>query len=177
MKKQIPLIVLALSLIFAGAASAAAVSPALEVLAGEEALIVSGTVGEPVFFSPESLKEAVNSNSFESVTILSLPSPADGTLYFNDAAVAPNQVIASKDMDKLHFDAAEGVLSASFRFTFDRSYDMSCMIKLSDKNNSAPVCTKGAAVKTFSGMNCAGTMIASDPDRSEEHTSELQSQR
>ncbi len=164
MKKQIPLIVLALSLIFAGAASAAAVSPALEVLAGEEALIVSGTVGEPVFFSPESLKEAVNSNSFESVTILSLPSPADGTLYFNDAAVAPNQVIASKDMDKLHFDAAEGVLSASFRFTFDRSYDMSCMIKLSDKNNSAPVCTKGAAVKTFSGMNCAGTMIASDPD-------------
>ena len=91
MKKQIPLIVLALSLIFAGAASAAAVSPALEVLAGEEALIVSGTVGEPVFFSPESLKEAVNSNSFESVTILSLPSPADGTLYFNDAAVAPNQ--------------------------------------------------------------------------------------
>lgn len=164
MKKQIPLIVLVLSLIFASAASAAAISPALEVLAGEEALIVSGTAGEPVFFSAELLKDTVNSDSFDSVTILSLPSAGDGTLYFNDAAVAPNQVIASKDMDKLHFDAAEGVLSASFRFTFDRSYDMNCMIKLSDKNNNAPVCTKGAAIKTFSGMNCAGAMIASDPD-------------
>lgn len=58
MKKQIPLIVLVLSLIFASAASAAAISPALEVLAGEEALIVSGTAGEPVFFSAELLMKS-----------------------------------------------------------------------------------------------------------------------
>lgn len=164
MKKQIPLIALILCLALTGAVSAAAISPALEVLAGEEAMIVSGTTGEPVYFSEEVFTSTANCDSFKSVTILSLPPAADGTLYFNDAAAAPNQVIASKDMDKLHFDAAEGVSSTSFRFTFDRSYDMNCMIKLSDKNNSAPVCTKGAAIKTFSGMNCAGTMIAGDPD-------------
>lgn len=164
MKKQIPLIVLTLCLILAGTASAAVMSPALEVLAGEEGMIVSGIVGEPVAFSSESFYNAANNTNLESVTILSLPPAADGTLYLNDAAAAPNQVISAKDIDKLRFEAAEGVLSTSFRFTVDRSYDINCMIKLSDKINSAPVCTKGAAVKTFSNMSCAGNMVASDPD-------------
>ncbi len=164
MKKQIPWIILTLCLILTVAASAATVSPGLEVLAGEEAMIVSGIAGESVVFSSENFSDTVYSDAFESITILSLPPAADGTLYFNDAAAAPNQVIAAEDMDKLRFDAAEGVQSTSFRFTFDRSYDMNCVIKLSDKNNSAPVCAQGAAIKTFSDMTCAGNMIANDPD-------------
>ena len=164
MKKQIPWITLLLCLTLTVATSAATISPGLEVMAGEEAMIVSGIAGESVVFSDENFADTVYSDTFESITILSLPRATDGTLYFNDAAVAPNQVIAREDMDKLRFDAAEGVLSTSFRFTFDRSYDMNCMIKLTDKNNNAPVCTQGAAIKTFSDMTCSGNMIASDPD-------------
>lgn len=164
MKKQIPWVILTLCLVLTAAASAATVSPGLEVLAGEEAMIVSGIAGESVVFSQEDFSDTVYSDTFESVTILSLPPATDGTLYFNDVAAAPNQVISAAEMDKLRFDAAEGVASTSFRFTFDRSYDMNCVIKLSDKNNSAPVCTQGAAVKTFSDMTCSGNMIASDPN-------------
>lgn len=164
MKKQIPWIILTLCLILTTVASAATISPGLEVLAGEEAMIVSGIAGESVVFSQEKFSDTVYSDTFQSVTILSLPPAADGTLYFNDAAAAPNQVIAAGDMDKLRFEAAEGVQSTSFRFTFDRSYDMNCVIKMSDKNNNAPACTQGAAIKTFSNMTCAGNMIASDPD-------------
>lgn len=164
MKKQIPWIILLLCITLTVATSAATISPGLEVMAGEEAMIVSGIAGESVVFSDENFADTVNSDAFESITILSLPPATDGTLYFNDAAVAPNQVIAREDMSKLRFDAAEGVLSTSFRFTFDRSYDMNCMIKLTDKNNNAPVCTQGAAIKTFSDMTCSGNMIASDPD-------------
>ncbi len=167
MKKQIPWMILALTLILTVATSAATISPGLEVMAGEEAMIVSGIVGESVSFSAENFANAVCNDAFESITVLSIPPAEDGTLYFNDAAVAPNQVIAREDMDKLRFDAAEGVLSTSFRFTLDRSYDMNCTIKLTDKNNSAPVCTQVAALQTFSGMACSGNMIASDPDGDE----------
>lgn len=153
MKKQIPWVILTLCLVLTAAASAATVSPGLEVLAGEEAMIVSGIAGESVVFSQEDFSDTVYSDTFESVTILSLPPATDGTLYFNDVAAAPNQVISAAEMDKLRFDAAEGVASTSFRFTFDRSYDMNCVIKLSDKKQQRSRLYTGSCCQNIFGYD------------------------
>lgn len=155
-------LICALSLVVS--AMAATLSPALDIIAHSTEMTVSGASGETVVFTPAEFAQAAGVSDYESIRITSLPEASMGTLLYNDAAVCAGQVIAYDKIEKLSFQPADGTGSASFEFTFDGSYTMTCAIKLDGSTNKAPTAGPTPTQNTLVSTVCTGTMRASDAD-------------
>lgn len=146
-------------------------SPAMVNLAEEVTLVKSGLVSGDIVFSPQDFTKAVGGR-VESVTVTALPSQSCGTLTFDSAPVAANQMISSESLGKLKFTPASGCTEASFRFKANGEYSMVCLLRYTDSVNSAPVIAQ--SVQTSAGnddgiwtqrdISVFGALDAFDPE-------------
>lgn len=156
--------IIAALLLSAVSAGAAYLSPGLSVIAAEMDLTVSAITGEEVVFSPEQFSEAVGASSYEKLKITALPKESDGSLYFGDVLATEGQVIKRESVSSLRFEPAENAKSASFDFTFDDAYSMTCNVVFTDKKNSSPTALESPELSAFVKTAVSGEMRGYDKD-------------
>ena len=175
MKRKISCILL-LSLLL-GAMTAIPISAYVRVsygadcLAEQAELIKTALCGDTFRFSETDFKQALGVSRIDSVTVLTLPPAASGTLKLEDSAVLCGQVISRSEMGKLTFvPSNDRMESTSFTFCANTSSGttaLTCTLRTADSINHAPSAgDKGAAlyVKTQKGIAVYGEMNAEDPE-------------
>ena len=146
-------------------------SPALEILSEKLSMTKSGILGHELCFSEADFDRALGYECY-SVTLLSLPDEATGTLRLFDEPVKTGQVISRSDLSDLRFESACTVpTSASFTYGAvgtGSQYEIECQIYLLETLNFAPVgptnAEDDAVVETFSGISCFGAFEGEDPE-------------
>lgn len=150
------------------------ISYGLDVIADATDIRVAATVGETVNFSKRNFMAGLNLSDIERLEITSLPSSADGVLYFGAEQVRVGQTIQGDEIDKMTFspsdkDAGE---CASFRVRANGvSYDTVCRIYALDKMNVAP--TTGSTpyashnIRTHKNISTFGVLSGYDADGDE----------
>ena len=146
-------------------ASAAIISPGLLVLSAEDPMVMSGMTGEPIAFTAKDFCRHLGIDSFDSITITSLPPENEGKLSIAGEAVSENGVISFTEAVRRVFSPAEGVTESSFSFSVSNSCEAKCSVVLTEKINLAPAASSSlTALQTFAGMSVSGHMVASDPE-------------
>ena len=151
------------------------VSPALSVIAEELNMKKSGLVNSTLHFNYQDFCEFLDVRKLDSITVNTLPSVFEGTIYLGDIPVIANQTINKTDMNKLSFvPASSDVSTASFRFSgngISCEAAVKCSLFLFDKLNTAPVITQNviAAEKLTTKKNIMvySTVNASDAENDE----------
>ncbi len=147
-------------------AGAALLSPGLLVLSGDDPMVMSGIVGEPVAFTAKDFCRHAGISSYDDITVTALPPASEGKLSVAGEALSENDKISYANTDRLVFSPAEGVTESTFCFSIGDICEAKCVFKLSDKINYAPTASSSlTAIDTFSGMSVNGHMVASDPER------------
>lgn len=149
----------------------AVLSPAMEILANEAEIIKTAAPGEDILFTDADLRQALGVTSYPDLTILSLPSPADGCLKLGGLRVSVGQVIRRTQVPHLVFTPANALVSES-SFTF-RAGEMSggaaitCTLRFSETPNRAPTAS-GSDSRVFwqtrKNVSVFGTLAGYDPD-------------
>ena len=155
-----------LTLAPAAVSASGALSPGLQQIAYENEMIASGLIGAGIRFSSADFENAVG-KSLDSVTITSLPSAADGTLFFGDAPVKAGQEIRMKSVSSLRFEPTKACKTSSFRFRADEGYSFPCILRWTDHANAAPsasVSGDAVACWTQKDISVYGSMPGYDPD-------------
>lgn len=169
MKTNKALIITMTALIFiitAAAVSAAPLSPGLDVIAEDSAMIKAGMTGSDITFALTDFKNATCSDVSRGITVTGVPSADEGTLMLGSVAVTAGQSLPSDSLDRLRFVAEDGVSASSFSFTTGNSYNYECVIKLIGKMNAAPVIADGGAVSVWTQKDVSffGCLSGYDPD-------------
>lgn len=149
------------------AVQAAIVSPALEHLAADSAMIKTGNHYTGITFSAEDFRNASGLRKVDSVTITSLPAISAGTLYLGNVPVAVNQSISGEGLNSIRFVPEADTESGSFCFTVNNDYSLMCQLKITDEVNFAPQAASYEEVMaawTQKGISCYGTLDAYDPE-------------
>ncbi|MBQ7315276.1 MAG: S-layer homology domain-containing protein [Clostridia bacterium] len=179
MKRHVLLLsILILALVFStlvAIPASAYLGQAAAVLAEDITLIKTGLLGEKLVFRDTDFKEALGVPSFKSITIRSLPSSTDGTLFLNGRRVGVDQTIKRKNIGALVFiPTSAQTTSCTFTFTVDGyggGEPLTCQLKFIDKINYAPKAADSAgasvSVWTQSGISVYGQMSGSDPEGDE----------
>jgi len=152
------------ALLLTTAVSASVLSPGLDIIAAEMDMTVSAGRGESIGFTEAQFASASGRESFQDIEITVLPASETGTLYFGDVCVAVGQVIEKESISKLRFEPVESVSAASFGFTIDDSYAMTCKLHFTENKNTAPTALSAVELCAFTGDTVAGEMRAHDPD-------------
>ncbi len=148
-------------------AIAAPLSPALEKIAADSAMVKTGNSYSGVLFTGADFENAASLLADDTITITSLPAAADGTLYLGAVPVAVNQSISKSSLDSLKFFPTKGTQSSRFTFSLGRDYSMTCQMRITDEVNFAPVAAAyedAVAVWTQKDIRCYGTLDAYDPE-------------
>ncbi|MBR5322340.1 MAG: S-layer homology domain-containing protein [Clostridia bacterium] len=124
----------------------APVSPALAVITEELNMKKSGLVNSTLHFDYQDFRDFLSVSKLDSITVNTLPSVFEGTIYLGEVPVIANQTINKSDMNKLSFvPASSDVSTASFRFSANNiscESSVKCSLFLFDKLNTAPVITQ-----------------------------------
>jgi len=167
MKKKIFIITAVLLLTFCAVSTYAvtnSLSPALEVISDETKMIKCSGNASTVSFSEEDFDNFASFNH-SAITVISLPPESDGNLLLGSTAVKAGQTISMSNLDLLRFVPHGDINETSFRFTLDRSYTTECIIKITEKEGSAPTASGvGMSAVTQTDVTCHGILEGSDPD-------------
>ncbi len=152
----------------ASAAAVPVVSPGLAVLAEKTAVTVTGMNYSAATFRTDTFDTYLGCRVDE-ITVLTLPDPAEGTLYLGNVPVAVNQSIGRKNFSRLVFKPAGTTgAEASFYFTKDGTYPTECNLFVIGTANLSPVVTKDSiSIKTSRGTSVFGSVTAADPEDDE----------
>jgi hypothetical protein len=130
----------------------------------------AGLCGQELSFEADDFKRALNRSALSYVTVRSLPSGADGTLYLGNTAVREGQSISAANLSLLSFAAAsDRVETASFTFTVDETaYPITCSLHLLRALNNCPTLEQAPetalAVSTHEDIACTGRLYGHDPE-------------
>lgn len=145
-------------------------SPALDVLATDLTLTKTGLVSRDIVFSPLDFESLLGVGHLASITVLTLPDPAVGTLYLEKTPVMKNQVISRESLSALKFvpaTAEEGDCTFVFgTVSTSQPLALSCNLRLSDGLNFAPDSggEREEQVSTLAGIPVYGKLAATDPE-------------
>ncbi len=151
-------------------APSALLSHGLQVLSVKTDVGASAPIGNGVTFSPDVFLRGLNRRTIDSITVKTLPSPADGCLSMGSTAVAAGQTIDARDLSHLVFEAAgEGEVSSSFLFTVDSDpLQLVCRVYLTDTQNHAPTLSTVPVLSlenvTYQNKQTVGCLSSYDPD-------------
>lgn len=146
------------------------VSHGLEVLAARTDLALSCMKGNDVVFTQDAVARGMNLAQVNYLTVMSVPSVAEGELLLGSSRVAAGQTISGSHLDNLSFHPApESVTHASFRFTVNGAgHEMTCSLWVREEENSAPTVAMAPVLSlkcsTYRDMAAYGTLSAYDPD-------------
>ncbi len=160
-------LILLLSLSLSQPVYASILSPGLEIIASDKAMIKTGTSSAGVKFTLSDFENASSLQKVKTVTLRSLPSPESGVLYLDDVPVAVNQSISGENIDCLKFVPAENAIGTSFHFSVNSGLTQECTIRIDDAVNFAPtvlIADKDVAAWTQKDITCFGTLAALDPE-------------
>ena len=150
------------------------VSYGLRVLAAQEEMVFSGLCGNEISFTAEDIRRAMNLSELNYVTIRSLPSPGEGTLFVGSVGAAEGQVISAGSLSLLSFAAADETKpsEATMELSVNGSdYAVTCRLCMLDRLNYTPTVALAPAislnVETYKGIPTAGTVSAYDPEGDE----------
>ena len=119
MKKIIKITSLSLifALLFAFAAGATIVSPALDVIAAEYGLTKVSLVSRDVYFESGDFENATGIKKLDSISVVNLPDSTHGTLMLGNITVAPGQTVSRNNLNNLRFvPRTDAPTEASFDF-------------------------------------------------------------
>lgn len=145
-------------------------TPALDVLATDLTLTKTGLVAHEILFSPLDFESLLGVGRLSSITVLTLPDAAVGTLYLETTPVMKNQVISRESLSALKFvPATEDTGDCSFVFgtvSTSQPLALSCILRLSDGLNLAPDTASEAdeELSTLAGISVWGSIGATDPE-------------
>lgn len=150
----------------AAKSSSSIVSPAISVIASETTVKVCGVGGGNATFSASDFDLTLG-KKVDSITVLTLPNSADGTLYLGENPVQINQTIKRRHLSSLVFEPSDASeTAASFSFTSDGTYSVTCEINILDDMNSAPkISTGSVSVAAIGGVSTVVNVSASDADK------------
>lgn len=124
----------------------ALVSPALSVITEELNFKKSGLVNSTLHFKYQDFCNFFGVRKLDSITVSTLPSVFEGTIYLGDTPVLANQTINKTDMNKFSFvPASADVSNVAFRISANGiscESSVKCNLFLFDKLNTAPVITQ-----------------------------------
>ncbi|MCI8590507.1 MAG: cadherin-like domain-containing protein [Clostridiales bacterium] len=174
MKKNIyPIVSMILCSILLGAIFVcnALLSPGMAVIENDLEFIKSGVTNNDVYFTMNDFQNITGAEKIESVTVLSLPDSASGTLKLGDTSIYENQVIGASNFDIFFFRPCTDVSAAShfdLRIsTGKENYDVTCEIKMLDHINTAPVAAiddDSLTIRTKQDVTYYGKLSANDPE-------------
>ena len=150
------------------------VSYGLRVLAAREEMVFAGLVGNEICFTAEDIRRAMNLSELNYVTIRSLPSPGEGTLFVGSVGAAEGQVISAGSLSLLSFAAADDSKPTEATMTVSvngSDYAVTCRLYLLDRVNYTPTVALAPAIslriETYKDLPTAGTVSAYDPEGDE----------
>ncbi|MBE6563826.1 MAG: hypothetical protein E7655_00925 [Ruminococcaceae bacterium] len=170
MKKTVySLLMLSLSLLLAFSASAAPLSPGIQVISSDVEVVKAGTVGHSIRFSAEDFEKGMSLSKIKGIKILSLPSIFDGILRQDGKPVSQGDVLSAKELAELVFEpASDDALETTFDFALTNvgyGHTLTCKLCVLEKPNAAPVLlSSNERVSTFENIALYGSLRASDPE-------------
>ncbi len=182
MKKSMLIILLAALLLTSGGVVLAAeangnaaeggvrISPALDVLASELSLTKTGLVAKDITFTASDFEKTMGVSHLDSVTVLTLPDAACGTLYLATTPVMAGQVITRESLSSLRFTPAgreEGTCSFVFgTVSSSQPLAVTCRLHLINSLNFAPTAPAEGeqTMATLCNVPIYGKLTASDPE-------------
>ncbi len=144
-------------------------SPGILNIAAKCKMKVSSIAGTSVQITEEDFLRALNKKFISTITITSLPSPAEGELMLGGYSVKVGDIISGNDISKLEFIPA-GVYITHSSFSFkegENNYEIGAYVYLLSKENSVPVVrdiTVGTSVSTYRELSYFGHLPGFDPD-------------
>lgn len=150
--------------------NAGQVSPALSVLANQNAMAKAGLINEDIGFSATDFERALNVSSLTSLTVTELPARSDGILYLGGSEVTTGQVISRANLSFLKFVfMSEEIRSSAFCFSTNHGdYEIACMLYALPYENRTPVISSAEdaaiSVGTYRDISVYGKLDAYDPD-------------
>lgn len=147
------------------------ISYGVDCLAKEEGLVKGALRGEEVRFSEVDFKQALGISRISSLTILSLPPAADGSLRLAGKEVLSGQVLSRAEIGALTFTpASERLDETAFDFCVNTEAGttaLSCTVRIADRINYAPTVVRDGgrlSVETQKNIAVYGQMQATDPE-------------
>ena len=153
--------------------SAAAVSPALHILAARDEMAVATLCGNEYYFSADAFARSLNVSvdTLGSITVNTLPSAADGELMMGSVRVSEGQNIPATDLKLMSYVAADadGESRASFTFSPEgAAYELTCRVYVLEELNYSPTVSvaseQALTVSTHRDFVGYGTLSAYDPE-------------
>ena len=126
-------------------------SPALQIIANENPMILCGVNNEGIRFSADAFNEH-NGYIPSSITILSLPESENGKLIYNSTPVTVGQSISVLSISSLYYSPNISD-DAEFTFSPDNTCSIKCILRNKDINNNDPVASKNCAVNTTTRLD------------------------
>ena len=151
----------------------ALVSPALCVLAEQNAMAMAGLRGNPLKMDGEDFARAMNLSKVSSLTITQTPPVTDGELRVGSTVVNNGQTIRDGNLSLLTYVAGSSdIRTSSFRFQVNGSpVEMTCKLYLLDQVNQSPtldlVPETFLSVSTHRNVTLYGTLPCHDPEGDE----------
>ncbi len=150
------------------------VSCALDVIANQNQMAISGIKGNSLSFSAERFACAMNLSSIDYITVTALPDVSCGALYIGSEGVSVGQKISASNISLMTYEEAKtGVgKNASFEFTVnDNAYDIICNIFMIESMNYSPTVKMASYVslnnETYRDIMIKGVLSAHDPEGDE----------
>lgn len=146
------------------------VSYGLSVLSARTDVALSAMVGNDIVFSADAIARGMNLSAVRYITVLSVPSVADGELLLGSSKIVAGQTVTAENMPNMVFHpASEKKGRASFTFTANGgATPMICSLYLLEKQNYTPTVSMASGLSlrlnTYKGMSAYGTLSAYDPD-------------
>lgn len=142
----------------------------LSVLAARTDVAVSAMVGNDVTFTADTFARGMNLSEVKYLTVMSVPSEADGELLLGSTRIAAGQSLAAANLPSVVFRPAnDEIARASFTFTVNGgTVPMTCNLFLLSEKNYAPTVSVAAGLMldrvTYRNVALHGTLAAQDPD-------------
>lgn len=152
--------------VYAASNSTGVLSPALGVLSKNVSVNVTGCSSAPAVFHAEDFDYSLGL-PVKSVTVLTLPDAAEGTLLLDGSPVSANQKISRRNLGKLTFRPAAATADASFYVTANDEYATECRVRVIESVNLAPTITDDIAklyIETMRGAVVHGSVTVNDPE-------------
>jgi hypothetical protein len=152
----------------------AKVSYALDVIANDKPMVMTGICGNVLNFSSERFACAMNLSKIEKITIKSLPSAVCGALYIGSEGVSVGQSIKAEDIHLMTYEEATLGVGSNTAFTFtvnDSPYEIACNIYMIEGINYAPTVNiapyASLNLDTYRDIAISGVLSACDPEGDE----------
>lgn len=170
MKKFLFFLVICVFALSIGTLALEGVSPAIDIIAGENVMIKSDTASsKEICFDTNDFDKPTGTN-VSSIKVTQIPSSEQGKLMLGNLYIVNGQVIEREDFSSIRFIPRSKDTECTFKFSPNgASYELECILKTIKEVNFSPVSTNGALISVWTGTDISrfGVLDGHDPDGDE----------